>query len=174
FLGKNCPTPVNTFLVRRRCREHHRPLRPWIIFSAFFRRLYQKLNLSHTARALAIGSTHAVRSGITTANYHDVLAGGYNIARKNPVASYSFVLLGEKLHCEVNTVKVSSRYWEIARSGSTPCQEDCIELIMQQFRANVHTYVRVGTEHHAFHFHDADTTIDHLLLQLEIGNTISQ
>ena len=50
------------------------PLRPGVARRALIGRSRQELKLAHAARALAHGSTHAIVTGIATANDHNVQA----------------------------------------------------------------------------------------------------
>ncbi|MNY24913.1 hypothetical protein D3C86_1586560 [compost metagenome] len=58
--------------------KHLRPFRPWVIRLARFWRLRHNLKLRHALAFMTNGSTYAVCSGVTTADYDNIFAFGRN------------------------------------------------------------------------------------------------
>src|SRR5438105_5022337 len=71
--------------------------------------LGQQLELRDGTRSLAVAGAQAIRAGIAAANDHHALAGGENgFGSGNGVAFAAPVLLGQKVHREMNALELAA------------------------------------------------------------------
>ena len=90
------------------------------------------------------------------------------------VAFVAAILLGQKLHGEVNALELAAGNLEVARMFGAAAEQDRVVVPGERFDGNVDADMRVGEERDALGAHLLDAAIDDVLLQLEVGNAVAQ
>ena len=117
----------------------------------------------------------AIRAGVPAADDHDVLAGGaHERLVGNHVSFTAAILLRQVVDREVNAGELASGDRQIARPFRAAAEHDRIELAPERRHRQIGADVHAGTEHDAFLFEDGETTVDQPLLDLELGDAVTQ
>ncbi|ABA48089.1 hypothetical protein BURPS1710b_3715 [Burkholderia pseudomallei 1710b] len=180
------PVALAAFLVRRRRAQLDRPVRPHERLVLRLGRLRQQLELRDVLRAVAVRRADAIRTRVAAADHDDVLALREQLIGQL-VARVHAVLLRQELHREMDAGELAPRHRQIARRLRAARDHDRVELVLQRLGRNRllrHVADRLGqriaadeharAERHAFRFHLAHPAVDQPLLELEIGNPVTQ
>jgi hypothetical protein len=143
--------------------------------STIGRRLRHDLELHDSLRLLPMTGAQAVRPGITAADDHHGFTSGQNsLIFVGAIPLVPMILLGQELHGEVDTPKLAAGYEEIARLLGASGQEDSVKVVPEVVNRDVPANVCPGDEFHPFGGHLLEAAIDHVLLKLEVRDTIPQ
>ena len=138
-------------------------------------RARQQLELMHGARALSMDGAQAVGARVAAADDHHALAGGRDrLIRRDVVALAAPVLLGQKLHGQVNASELPPGHVQIARGRRSTGEHDRIEFPLQRADRQIGADLDAGTEHDPFLFEDRQAPGEEPFLQFELWNAVAQ
>ena len=127
---------------------------------------------------MAIGSADTVRTGIAAPDHHHMLAlGAERAARRGfffGIAGDALILLGEKIHGEMDARQFAVLHRQVARRFRPARQHDRVIIGQQHFHRNTNTDFDAGAERHAFRFHLADAAVNQMLFHFKVGNAVAQ
>ena len=152
-----------------------RPLRPWIGRSSCCRRLRHHLKLCYRFRPQTDGCSHTVITGITTANDQNIFALCKLIWEFCKICiQKTFFYLLQEIHCKVNSLGISSRNLDISRMRSSTAEKDTVIILQKLFCRDVNTNIDIGNKFHAFLFHQLQSAVNDLFLQLHVRNAVAE
>ena len=126
------------------------------------------------ARALADAGAGAVGAGIAATDYHDPLAPGIDEGLLiDGVAGEPAILLGEKVHREMDAAQRTARDVELARGLRAARQTDRVEVASQRVDGNVLADIDASSKDDAFGRELREAAVQHGLLELEVGDAVS-
>ena len=135
------------------------------------RRLGHDLDLGDAGGTMAVGCPDAVAARITTTDYQDFLAFAIDdVFRGNGDAFEEAVLLSQQFEGEMNAFQVTAFDRKVARYFRTDGDADGIEVLDNIPGCHFFADHRVYTEFDSFFLHQADTAVDDVFPQFEIGN----
>ncbi len=176
-LGQNAPAPLASFLVRAGGPQDLGPGGPGRFGIASLGRLRQDFDLVHRPGPLADRGAHAVAPGVAAADDHDVFVLGVDrqVAEGGDgVAGHAAVLLGEKIHGEVNALQVAAGDVERPRLAGPHRQADGVEHLPQVPAGEVLADVHARLELDPLGHHLLQAAVDDSLFQLEVGDAVAQ
>ena len=81
------------------------PFRPWVVFGAFRRWLWQQFKINHASAAMSDACSNAVSTGITTADHNHILAFCTDEVVANRITMNNLLCISrQKVHRKRNTV----------------------------------------------------------------------
>ena len=90
------------------------------------------------------------------------------------VAFVAAILLGQKLHGEVDALEFAAGDGEIAGLLGAAAKQDGVEAFSERLDGDIDADVRVGLEDDAFGPHLLDAAVDDVLFKLEVGNAVAE
>src|SRR5574343_245285 len=169
------------FLVRRRGAHLQRPVRPDQRLVFLGRRSWHQFELGHRGSTMAVAGADAVGTGIAAADDDDVLA--LDVDRVLDALLDFLVLRNQEFQRGVDALELTPRHRQIARHFGAGSEDHGVEILLQLLGRNGFGRIVVdagrnalvadddlGLEDHAFGFHLGNATVDHRLVQLEVGN----
>jgi hypothetical protein len=172
---RDAPVALTAFLVGVARAQLHRPMRPRRRLGAVLRWLREELELEHLRRALTMAGADAIGPGVAAADDDDALsfrrdraAGGDDVARD------AAVLLHEILHGEVHAAELAAAHAQLARDLRAAGEEHGVELVAQLLDVQVAPHLDPRLEHDALGPHLMQAQLDHLLLELEVGDAVAE
>ena len=152
-----------------------RPLRPWIGRSSCCRRLRHHLKLCYRFRTKTDGGSHTVITGISTADDQNIFALCKLIWKFCKICiQKTFCYLLQEIHCKVNSLGISSRNLDISRMRSSAAEKDTVIILQKLFSSDVNTNIDIGNKFHAFLFHQLQSAVNDLFLQLHVRNAVAE
>ena len=135
--GVDAPVANAAFFVRALSAQLQRPERPGRGGGALVGRLGHDFELVNALCALAMAGAEAVRAGVAAADDDDALAGGEDGASGFHggeellfrVAFVAAILLGQKLHGEVNALELAAGDGQIARLLGAAAEQDGVVVV---------------------------------------------
>ena len=173
------------FQVRRRGAQLERPIGPGRRLVFPFRRLRQQFELGHRRGAMAVAGADAVRACVAAADHHDMLALG--VDRVGLAAGDLPVLRNQEFQRGIYAFQLAPRDRQIARRFRPRGKHDGVEFLADFFGRHVFDGVigdaggnvlaaddHLRTENDPFRFHLLDPALDQRLVELEVGNPVTQ
>src|SRR4051812_5824510 len=101
---------------------------------------------------LPVGGSDTVGTGVAAADYDDVPVVREDLPLHR-VAGDNLVLLWQKLHREVDALKITAGHGKVARKLGTAREHDGVVVLEQGLRIDVHPDMLVHAELHALALH---------------------
>ena len=121
---------------------------------------------------MTVGCTHAVATGVATADNKNIFAFcRYALTGRNLRACNNAVLLLEQFESEVHAFEVASLHIEVAGYTRADSDAHSIKLVDNLLDSDVGANFHATDEFHAFFFHEFHATIDNRFVELEVGDT---
>src|SRR5690606_16996528 len=156
-----------------------RPQRPGVVLGALHRRTRHDLEVDQRLAPMPQRGGNTVGAGVTATNDNDVLVLGADVVAVFQIGVQQTAgVLGQKVHREVDAVALATRNVQVAWLGGASRQTQGIDLGQQLFHVNRigagAAHVGVDHELHALRFQQLHATVDHLFLQLHVGDAVHQ
>src|SRR5207237_2091988 len=150
--------------------ELHGPKRPRGRFGAVRGRFREQRELLDAARTLPDAGASAVGTRIAATDDHDPLAPGIDEGLLiDGVAGEPAVLLGEKVHREMDAAQRTARDVELARGLRAARQTDRVEVASQRVDGNVLADIDARSQDDAFRRELGEAAVQDGLLGLAAG-----
>ena len=115
------------------------------------------------------GRADAVGAGVAAAEHQYTLTFSDNpLGTAEPLSRVDAVLLGEKLHRQVDAIQIPAGYRQVAGYRGTPCETYRVELRPEPLNLDVPADVGARAERDPLGLHLVDAALDYTLLQLEL------
>src|SRR6267154_5945068 len=127
------------------------PLRPGIVWRAFFRRGRQNLKLGQTPASVPQRSSHAVRACVTAADHDHIPALRGEITSVFVVAIEQTLCVGvKKLHREMDSLEISSCQRKIPGPRCAAAKNNRVKVFTESLDWIVLTNIHSGNESDSF------------------------
>src|SRR5690606_31571112 len=112
-------------------------------------------------------------AGVTATDDNYIFPGRQDLLVFDRISSHTFVLLRQKLHGKVNTLEVASGYRKVTWCRCATAKNDGVKCVSKMLCTDVHADMRICAEGNALLLHQADTAVNDMFLQLEIGDAVA-
>ena len=170
LVGCKAPAALATLLMAGCGLEDVRPLRPGSCRVVTNRRLGHDLNLGNAYCTLTMASSNAVAAGITAAYHKYLLATGrYGLIGTELLSGQTQVLLCKHLQGKIYALKLTSGNLQVTCSRCTVGNDVCVKALGQFVEVNR----CVELELDSLLLHDGHTAVNHVLVKLEVGYSVT-
>ena len=123
---------------------------------------------------LAQACSQAVRPGVAAADDHHAFPLSEDGQRwVDNIAFAAAILLGQKLHGKVDALEFAAGDIEVARLLCAAGEQDGVVVVGEGLDGYIDADVGVGDERDSLGAHLLDTAIEHVLFQLEVGDSVA-
>ena len=122
---------------------------------------------------LAVGSSEAIRSGVSPAQDNDVFSLRRNVAH-HVITGLNPIGRGEVFHRVMNSQEVPTRNGQLSWDAGTGSNNDGVVTLAQLLPGDVHPNVDAGPESRPLGLHLGKPLVNMLLFHLEIGNSVAK
>src|SRR5260221_5010855 len=156
----------------------HRPVWPGQRLVLVERWLRQDLELDAGRRALPKRRSDAVGSRVPATDDDNPLAERVDLTRRRrllaAIAGTALVLLGQEIHREVDSGKLASRYWQVARLFRPASEDERVVVVEKPLHRDSDANLHVRAENDAFGLHLGDTPVDDGVGEIDVGHSVTK
>ena len=164
-----------SFLVRGFRSHLERPQWPGSACRTLQRRLGKNFQLVNGRCPLAMACPQTVGSRIATAENDHPFARGENLSGMiGRQFRHPPVLLGKEVNGEVDSFELPTRHRQIAWRLGAPAEQHRMIGLTQREGGNLDSDMGIRREYNSFRSQDIDPAVEHMLLEFEVGDAVSQ
>ena len=166
---------IDCFFLAVICFQLFRPFWPWVrVCITFVRSLRHNFELMHALRAVTDGRTDTVGPGIPATDNDDVFVFGGDFAFLRFACKDILCVRGQEVHGHVYAFCIIAFDIDAARAGCTAAKNDCIIGINQFLSCDVFADFSVADKRNASFFQDVQSSLDDILVQFHVRDTVHQ